>query len=111
MGVRRDLHSGLVGDVVGSVVVDEGPGTHHAAAEVGQQAADLGALAELDAPGGEKLTDGLGDDEAAPSADGGRGLAIEIAHSSQPIPVGTWSTGSHARILVECSTIVRCCHG
>ncbi len=49
--VRRDLHAGLVRDVVRPVVVDEGPRAHHATAQVGQQPAHLGGLAERYAAG------------------------------------------------------------
>lgn len=70
---------------------------------------DLGGLAELDVARGEKLTYRLGDDETPPSADGECGLAIEIAHGAQPIPVRARVVDTHAKILVECSTIMLCC--
>jgi hypothetical protein len=100
--VRGHLHPGLLGDVVGAVVIHEGPGSDHAASEVGQQAADLRGLTELHTSRSEEFTYGFGDDEAAASADGECGLAIEITHGAQPIPVRTRSTGPHAEILVEC---------
>ncbi|GGT13565.1 hypothetical protein GCM10014713_02650 [Streptomyces purpureus] len=67
-------------------MIDKGPGADHAAAEVGQQTAYLGRLAELDVAGAEELTHRLGRDETAAAADGERGLAIKIAHGTQPIP-------------------------
>lgn len=104
VGVRRHLHAGLVGDVVGAVVIHECPGADHAAPQVGQQSAHLGGFAELDAARGEEFTYRFGHDEAASSADGDTGLAIEIAHGAQPIPVQSWNACPHAEILVECST-------
>ena len=86
MRVRRHLHAGLVGDVVGAVVIDEAPGADHAAAQVGQQAADLGGLAELDAARAEEFTYGFGDDEAAAAAQSGNRLAIKIAHGANLAP-------------------------
>ncbi len=87
VGVGRDLHAGLVGDVVGPVVVDEDPGADHPPAQVREQAADLGRFTELDAAGAEEFPYRLGGDEPASAADGRDGLAIEIAHAAQPIPV------------------------
>lgn len=85
--VRRYLHAGLVGDVVGPVVIDEAPRADHAAAQVGQQAANFGGLAELDPAGTEEFTHRLGHHETAATAQCGNCLAIKIAHGAQPNPV------------------------
>ncbi len=90
--VRRDLHTGLVGDVVGPVVIDGTPRADHAAAQVGQQAADFGGLAELD-PTDEEFTHRLGHHETAATAQRGNCLAIKIAHGPQPRPVGDRPSG------------------
>lgn len=89
MRVRRDLHTGLVGDVVGPVVIDEAPRADHAAAQVGQQAADFGGLAELDPTGTEEFTHRLGHHETAATAQRGNCLAIKIAHGHNLAPSGT----------------------
>lgn len=78
VGVGRDLHAGFVGDVVGSVVVDEAPGADHPAAQVGEQSADHRALAELDLTSGHQVLDWSGVGLAA--AGGRGGLAVEVAH-------------------------------
>ena len=85
--VRRHLHTRLVGDVVGAVVVDEAPGADHAPAQVRQQPAYLRGLAELDAPRAEEFAHGFRHHEAAAAAQGGNRLAIKIAHDAQPRPV------------------------
>lgn len=85
--VGRHLHAGLVGDVVGAVVIDEGPRADHAAPEVGQQPAYFRGLAELDVSGAEEFAHRFGDDEATAAADGERRLTIKIAHGAQPNPV------------------------
>jgi hypothetical protein len=84
--VRRHLHAGLVGDVVGAVVVDEAPCAHHAAAEVGQQAPHDGALAERHDAAGEQLVDRLRRHVLAAAADGRRGLHVKIAHTPDGTP-------------------------
>ena len=78
--MRRNLHAGLVGDVVGAVVIDEAPGAHHASAQVGQQAADFAGLAELDPAGAEEFTHRLRHHETPAAAQSGNCLAIKIAH-------------------------------
>ncbi|MDQ1050463.1 thiamine biosynthesis protein ThiC [Streptomyces sp. V4I2] len=98
VGVRRHLHAGVVGDVVGAVVIDEAPGTDHAAAQVGQQAADLGGLAELDVTRAEEFPDGLGHHEATAAAQGGNRLAIKIAHGAQPSSARADASGQRALV-------------
>src|SRR5690606_1173248 len=80
------LHAGLVGDVVGTVVVDEAPRADHAAAQVGQQPPDLAGLAERDVPGAQEFTHGLRHHEASAAAQGGDRLPLEIAHGANLAP-------------------------
>ena len=55
--VRRHLHAGLAGDLVGAVVVDEAPGADHPPAHRRQQAPDDGALAERHGSRRQQLPD------------------------------------------------------
>lgn len=98
--MRWHLHAGLVGDVVGAVVVDEAPGADHAPAQVGQQSADLGGLAELDVAGAEKFPYGFRHHEAAAAAGTGYGFAIKVAHAAQPRPGGAFASDGPRAVTV-----------
>lgn len=78
--MRRHLHPGLVDDVVGTVVVDEAPAADHPTAEVRQQSADDGALAERYLLAGLDVADRAR--TAGAAAQAGRGSEFEVAHGA-----------------------------
>jgi hypothetical protein len=54
VGMRRHLHAGPVGDVVGAEVVDEAPGADHPALPVRQQPAHRGVAAQRHVVAGQQ---------------------------------------------------------
>jgi hypothetical protein len=82
--MRRDLHAGPGGDVVGAVVVDERPRTHHPPSQGGQQPAHPGALAEQHLLAGQQVERRAGGRRLQPAQLLGRRTAVEVAHGFSP---------------------------
>lgn len=103
VGVRRHLHPGLVGDVVRTVVIHEAPRADHTAAQVGQQSADLGGLAELHPARAEEFTDGLRHHETAAAAQGRNRFAIKIAHGDNLVPPSPFRQSADSSLVQSVS--------
>jgi hypothetical protein len=82
--VRRHLHPGGGGDVVGAVVVDERPRADQPAPERGEQAAHVGALPEQDLLAGQQVQRRAGRGALQAAEFTGRWTAVEVAHGFPP---------------------------
>ena len=101
--VRRHLHPGAGGDVVGPVVVDEGPGPDEPPSQGGQQPADAGALAEQHLLARQQVQRGAGRGLLEAAQLLGRRSSVEVAHrrSSLRGKAAHWPDGRLASLAPD----------